>query len=123
MKIKNMNLKSLILFCLAISLVFFGMSLFFNVASTPVYGQVAGAWNIQKNTSSNFPLNFYYSTSGYPITMTLNSAGNVGIGTTNPAAKLDIVGGAIKLGITTAPTMDTNGYLWVQSGVGRPTPD
>lgn len=113
-----MKLKSLITLGLFITLSFFSMSLLLNLATTPVYGQTANAWNIQRVTTSNL-LNFYYSNTGGPVAMTLTSGGNVGIGTTNPVAKLDITGGSLKLGFTTAPTWDTSGYIWAQSSVGN----
>jgi hypothetical protein len=50
-------------------------------------------------------------------TLVTNGAGNVGIGTSSPTQRLD-VNGVVKLALTSAPTWDTNSYLWSESGVG-----
>jgi hypothetical protein len=41
----------------------------------------------------------------------------LGIGTSSPAQKLD-VNGVIKIGVVSAPTWDTNSFLWTESGFG-----
>lgn len=60
--------------------------------ATFVGGSTGGGW---LGTISNHPLSFFANNSS--ALMTINTAGKVGIGTTNPASKLHIVSGASDL--------------------------
>jgi hypothetical protein len=99
-----------------------GVGILFNPAEgTPGAGNVAGNVNFANNalsdgagaylgTSSNHPLAF--GTNGSEI-VRLTTAGNVGIGTTTPTMKLDILSGALNSGIRLR--MLSTDELWLSS--------
>lgn len=71
-------------------------TLWFHQSATPRYFMVAG-------TSNQNVLDFRRPGGGDPTTMRLDQNGNVGIGTTSPASRLDISNGALTMEEMTAP--------------------
>jgi hypothetical protein len=110
-----------------------------NIALLQLSGNNKG-WNLESNRVAN---SFTIYESGVGTALAINAGGNVGIGTTNPTEKLDVVGGALAAGNGTIRTgityssigligtftnhslgfiqngilrmsIDTNGYLYCQ---------
>jgi len=128
-----MKFKILTSFSLFTLISFSGIALIFNLISPPVYGQTAGAWNIERQAQDE--LSFYFGIGGQPALRltaggnmlarkitdldsptysldpssgsninTLSTIGSVGIGTPTPTQKLD-VNGNIMSSATTNPTL------------------
>ena len=60
-------------------------------AGIQLYDTTTQAWNIYKTADANNDLQFYSNTGGGMVMTVKGSSGNVGIGTTGPGQKLDVV--------------------------------
>jgi hypothetical protein len=86
-------------------------------------------WMIGRNTNNLGDAFYFYPNVGNPV-MVLEQGGNIGIGTTSPAAKLQIIntnqdatGNTLILGPTTQSNLRLGyhaDYSWIQSHQGKP---
>jgi len=71
-------------------------------------------WEIGQDSSGNGIRNFYFYQAGVGIPLFIDTANNIGVGTTNPGAKLD-VNGSIKIPLATNTDNSSPGIIYAAS--------